>query len=83
MLPFRCRKGTAQLLVDFDNLSANIKGTDGGERGELRNYQICGKDVPHGYWVYIYISVTFNLFLSNSAYSTCSFTTSVTPITFE
>ncbi|XP_012848340.1 PREDICTED: sulfhydryl oxidase 2-like isoform X1 [Erythranthe guttata] len=47
----RCRKGTAELLVDFDNLLAN-KEIDSGERGEIRNYQICGKDVPRGYWMF-------------------------------
>lgn len=51
---FRCRKGTAELLVSFDDLypadfwSANKQDDD---KGSVRNLQICGKDVPRGYWV--------------------------------
>ncbi|KAK6134162.1 hypothetical protein DH2020_032112 [Rehmannia glutinosa] len=49
----RCRKGTSEILVDFDDFSSNKKETDSaGEKGELRNYQICGKDVPRGYWMF-------------------------------
>ncbi|KAI3467012.1 hypothetical protein Pfo_023675 [Paulownia fortunei] len=49
----RCRKGTSEILVDFDDFLANKKETaSGGEKGALRNYQICGKDVPRGYWMF-------------------------------
>ncbi|KAI3453095.1 hypothetical protein Pfo_009758 [Paulownia fortunei] len=49
----RCRKGTAEILVDFDDFSANKKETAiVGEKGALGNYQICGKDVPRGYWMF-------------------------------
>lgn len=48
----RCRKGTAQILVDFDDFSVKIKeAATGKEKGVLGNSQICGKDVPRGYWV--------------------------------
>ncbi|GFQ06891.1 sulfhydryl oxidase 1 [Phtheirospermum japonicum] len=47
----RCRKGTAEILVDFDDVYAKNKAiASGGEKGALSNYQICGKDVPRGYW---------------------------------
>lgn len=55
---FRCRKGSAEVLVRFDDVypldawSANgHEGQDG--KGALGNIQICGKDVPRGYWVRI------------------------------
>ncbi|XP_060183822.1 sulfhydryl oxidase 2-like isoform X1 [Lycium barbarum] len=55
----RCRKGSADILVDFDNLcpsdilSANNEETDScSKKGALGNYQICGKEVPRGYWMY-------------------------------
>ncbi|KAK4430282.1 Sulfhydryl oxidase 1 [Sesamum alatum] len=49
----RCRKGTAEILVDFDHFSVNKKATaSGGEKGALRNYQICGDNVPHGHWMF-------------------------------
>lgn len=48
----RCRKGTAEILVDFDKISVNKKETENGvEKGEPVHYDICGKDVPRGYWV--------------------------------
>ncbi|KAK4400012.1 Sulfhydryl oxidase 2 [Sesamum angolense] len=46
----RCRKGTAKILVDFDDVSANKESPIVGEKVALRNYKICGKDVPRGYW---------------------------------
>lgn len=54
----RCRKGSAQVLVNFDDLcpsdtlSADKQAdvTDNG-KGSLGNFQICGKEVPRGYWV--------------------------------
>lgn len=49
----RCRKGTAQILVDFDDFSVKIKeAATGKEKGVLGNSQICGKDVPRGYWMF-------------------------------
>ncbi|KAK4371150.1 hypothetical protein RND71_010625 [Anisodus tanguticus] len=53
----RCRKGSADILVDFDNLcpskilSANNEEADScNKKGALGNYQICGEEVPRGYW---------------------------------
>ncbi|KAJ7954191.1 Sulfhydryl oxidase [Quillaja saponaria] len=53
----RCRKGTAELLVSFDDLypsdmwsSSNLEDDNG--KGSLTNFQICGKDVPRGYWMF-------------------------------
>ncbi|XP_047943593.1 sulfhydryl oxidase 2-like [Salvia hispanica] len=49
----RCRKGTAEILVDFDNIYVNKKETESGvEKGEPKHYDICGKDVPRGYWMF-------------------------------
>ncbi|KAL3631385.1 Sulfhydryl oxidase 1 [Castilleja foliolosa] len=49
----RCRKGTAEILVDFDDVYAKNKTiASGSEKGALSKYQICGKDVPHGYWTF-------------------------------
>ncbi|PIN14316.1 FAD-dependent sulfhydryl oxidase/quiescin [Handroanthus impetiginosus] len=48
----RCRKGTTEILVDFDDVSANKDTTNAVEKGALKNYQICGKDVPRGYWMF-------------------------------
>ncbi|KAG8382806.1 hypothetical protein BUALT_Bualt05G0116000 [Buddleja alternifolia] len=47
-------KGTAEILVDFDDFSANTKkgSASVGDKGILGNYQICGKDVPRGYWMF-------------------------------
>ncbi|KAL7171047.1 hypothetical protein ACSBR2_035832 [Camellia fascicularis] len=55
----RCRKGSAEFLVNFDELypldilsankqeSINVTG-----KGALENFQICGKEVPRGYWMF-------------------------------
>ncbi|KZV50034.1 sulfhydryl oxidase 2 [Dorcoceras hygrometricum] len=49
----RCRKGTAQILVDFDDFSVKTReAASGGEKSVLENYQICGNDVPRGYWMF-------------------------------
>ncbi|XP_042031397.1 sulfhydryl oxidase 2-like [Salvia splendens] len=49
----RCRKGTAEILVDFDNISVDKKETESGfGAGEPRHYDICGKGVPRGYWMF-------------------------------
>ncbi|WCJ33234.1 Sulfhydryl oxidase 1 [Euphorbia peplus] len=50
----RCRKGTAEVLVNFDDFYP----PDGKEeaisngKSELGNFQICGKEVPRGYWMF-------------------------------
>ncbi|KAK9276798.1 hypothetical protein L1049_006334 [Liquidambar formosana] len=54
----RCRKGSAEVLVNFDDLcpsdmwSANKQEIVGNGKGVLRNFQICGKEVPRGYWMF-------------------------------
>ncbi|XP_062170712.1 sulfhydryl oxidase 2 isoform X2 [Alnus glutinosa] len=53
----RCRKGSAEVLVNFDDLCPSDmwltgKQEDGNGKGALRNFQICGKDVPRGYWMF-------------------------------
>ncbi|KAL0463494.1 UNVERIFIED_CONTAM: Sulfhydryl oxidase 2 [Sesamum latifolium] len=46
-------KGTVEVLVDFDDFSVNKKAmASGGEKGALRNYHICGNNVPHGHWMF-------------------------------
>lgn len=54
----RCRKGSAEVLVNFDDLcpldmwSSDKHDVDTSNMiGVLRNFHICGKDVPRGYWV--------------------------------
>lgn len=47
----RCRKGAAEILVDFSDISGNKESESAGGNGEVRHYDICGKDVPRGYWV--------------------------------
>lgn len=52
----RCRKGSAEVLVNFDDLypldilAADRQG-DQDVQAALQKFQICGKDVPRGYWV--------------------------------
>lgn len=52
----RCRKGSAEILVNFDDLFpsdlllANKQEENDGH-GPLGTFQICGKNVPRGYWV--------------------------------
>ncbi|KAK2971064.1 hypothetical protein RJ640_022619 [Escallonia rubra] len=55
----RCRKGTADILVNFDDsypsdiLSANKKELAiGSGKSGLQNFQICGKEIPRGYWMF-------------------------------
>lgn len=64
ILFIRCRKGTAEILVDLDDLSANKELASLSQKGVFGNYQICGKEIPRGYWVCIYqLSITpFQLF---------------------
>ncbi|EPS65282.1 protein disulfide family, partial [Genlisea aurea] len=40
-----CRKGTAEVLIDFDDRPFHEKET-------IESYEICGKDVPRGSWVF-------------------------------
>lgn len=66
----RCRKGSAELLVNFDDLypsealsfdkSETVRSDQGGSFG---NIQICGKEIPRGYWVCILLMLfSFALF---------------------
>lgn len=50
----RCRKGSAEILVNFDELNpADMKQEEvASEKGAVKNFQICGKDVPRGYWIF-------------------------------
>ncbi|KAJ8747763.1 hypothetical protein K2173_013071 [Erythroxylum novogranatense] len=54
----RCRKGSAEVLVNFDELCPpGILRTSkeehaGNSKGILMNYPICGKEVPRGYWMF-------------------------------
>ncbi|KAK3024113.1 hypothetical protein RJ639_043572 [Escallonia herrerae] len=66
----RCRKGTADILVNFDDsypsdiLSANKKELAiGSGKSGLQNFQICGKEVPRGYWALSSDSLTIKILL--------------------
>ncbi|XP_039040564.1 sulfhydryl oxidase 2-like isoform X2 [Hibiscus syriacus] len=55
----RCRKGSAEILVNFDDLcpfdiwsSTKYDVDTTNMIGVLRNFHICGKDVPRGYWMF-------------------------------
>ncbi|XP_011621144.1 sulfhydryl oxidase 2 isoform X1 [Amborella trichopoda] len=55
----RCRRGSADILVHFDDLwplellSISAKeNASPHERDALKSFQICGKDVPRGYWIF-------------------------------
>ncbi|XP_022733174.1 sulfhydryl oxidase 2-like isoform X1 [Durio zibethinus] len=55
----RCRKGSAEVLVNFDDLCPlDMWSSDGHDaatntmKGVLHNFQICGKEVPRGYWMF-------------------------------
>ncbi|XP_057961429.1 sulfhydryl oxidase 2 isoform X2 [Malania oleifera] len=55
----RCRKGSAEILVNFDDLcpsdvlSANKQQSIiANGKGALGNFQICGKELPRGYWMF-------------------------------
>lgn len=54
----RCRKGSAEILINFDDLwpsnpflasSEEVIRLQEGDAA--KNYWICGKEVPRGYWV--------------------------------
>lgn len=50
----RCRKGSADILVNFDDLyPSNISSIENDEQtNDLQAFQICGKQVPRGYWMF-------------------------------
>ncbi|MQM18585.1 hypothetical protein Taro_051582 [Colocasia esculenta] len=55
----RCRRGSAEILVNFDDvwpldsLSTSAKDMDSPhDMSMLKNFQICGKEVPRGYWIF-------------------------------
>lgn len=55
----RCRKGSAEILVNFDDLYPPEIGAANKENGISENatnilgsFKICGKDVPRGYWMF-------------------------------
>ncbi|XAR72283.1 Thiol oxidase, partial [Bertholletia excelsa] len=55
----RCRKGSSDFLVDFDELypldtlSSNKQETAiSKEKDSFGNFHICGKEVPRGYWIF-------------------------------
>ncbi|XP_011022966.1 PREDICTED: sulfhydryl oxidase 2-like isoform X2 [Populus euphratica] len=54
----RCRKGSAEVLVNFDELcppdmwSPAKQEAVNDDKGMLGNFQICGKEVPRGYWMF-------------------------------
>ncbi|XP_065881943.1 sulfhydryl oxidase 2 isoform X1 [Euphorbia lathyris] len=50
----RCRKGTAEVLVNFDDLYPPDGKQEVVSNGKsaLGNFQICGKEVPRGYWLF-------------------------------
>jgi hypothetical protein len=53
-LLFRCRRGSAELLIDFDdhwhtNLSLSLEDSTTLLKGA--GEKVCGNGVPRGYWV--------------------------------
>ncbi|KAL8142038.1 hypothetical protein V2J09_015070 [Rumex salicifolius] len=55
----RCRKGSAEMLMNFDELYPSHMWIDGKQKelsddgkAALTNIQICGKEVPRGYWIF-------------------------------
>ncbi|KAJ6431762.1 hypothetical protein OIU84_019107 [Salix udensis] len=54
----RCRKGSAEVLVNFDDLcppdmwSPDKQEVLSNGKGMLGNFQVCGKEVPRGYWMF-------------------------------
>lgn len=53
----RCRQGSAQVLMNFDELypsDALIESRESNHddgKSSFHDFQICGKEVPRGYWV--------------------------------
>lgn len=54
----RCRKGTAEILVNFDEfyppkmLAKELESASDLQDGLLQGTHICGKEVPRGYWMF-------------------------------
>lgn len=53
----RCRKGSAEVLMNLDDLYPSNMWIDGKQLSDngnaaLTNFQICGKEVPRGYWIF-------------------------------
>ncbi|CAN1297009.1 Sulfhydryl oxidase 1 [Linum perenne] len=54
----RCRKGSAEVLVNFDDLSppdtllANGQEAADNSKAAFGSFRICGKDIPRGYWMF-------------------------------
>uniref|UniRef100_A0A1J3E4U5 Sulfhydryl oxidase n=1 Tax=Noccaea caerulescens TaxID=107243 RepID=A0A1J3E4U5_NOCCA len=50
----RCRKGAAEILVNYDDLcpSGKCSYQVSGGKDTLGNFPICGKDVPRGYYMF-------------------------------
>ncbi|XP_039116020.1 LOW QUALITY PROTEIN: sulfhydryl oxidase 1-like [Dioscorea cayenensis subsp. rotundata] len=55
----RCRKGSADILVNFDDLwpsgllpTGPHAASISKERDGLKGFWICGKEVPRGYWIF-------------------------------
>ncbi|CAA7022591.1 unnamed protein product [Microthlaspi erraticum] len=50
----RCRKGAAEILVNYDDLcpSGKCSYEVSGGKDSLGNFPICGKDVPRGYYMF-------------------------------
>ncbi|KAF3495947.1 hypothetical protein DY000_02057646 [Brassica cretica] len=49
----RCRKGSAEILMNFDYLCpAGECSYDSGVNNTLRNFHICGNDLPRGYYMF-------------------------------
>lgn len=58
----RCRKGSAEILVNIDDLLPSElvlgdKQEENDGKGPLGAFQICGKNIPRGYWVGTWTSV--------------------------
>ncbi|XP_071714603.1 sulfhydryl oxidase 2-like [Rutidosis leptorrhynchoides] len=55
----RCRKGSAEILVNFDDLYSSRmvsmnkdEPTNSTIFSAMHTFQICGKDIPCGYWMF-------------------------------
>ncbi|XXG65545.1 hypothetical protein AAC387_Pa05g3218 [Persea americana] len=54
----RCRKGTAEILVNFDYLWPSDLWSIGEQEAAIsrqdavKSFRICGKDAPRGYWTF-------------------------------
>ncbi|XP_058096711.1 sulfhydryl oxidase 2-like [Magnolia sinica] len=55
----RCRRGSAEVLTNFDDLwpldpgsGSAQEAVNSHEREALKNFRICGKQVPRGYWIF-------------------------------